>query len=84
MLNASFATQFGAVGYGTGVDPCAPERLGERIGDNPLIVKALDVKGRGDLVVSTDDAAKIAYVDQRTNVVKECRVAFIVNQLPGL
>jgi hypothetical protein len=86
VLDAEYASSYGAVGYGKRDDngTLSPQRLHDRIGDNPLVVEAVRVKNGGDMMVSIADAAKIAYIDQTSDVLKECRVAFVVGLLPQL
>ena len=51
-----------------------------RVGKNPLIIRAAKVMGstRSSLILSEDDARKIAEAIKKNDFLDECRVAVII------
>ncbi len=78
-VNRNYAIKMGLVGYGKSVEQ-AKQDAADRLGENPLIIKAKQVKGTSntDVVVSDLDAAKILYADQLGDFLPDCRVVFLV------
>ena len=69
----------GIVGYSK---ESAPQNLiEERVGSNPLVIKAVGVSGinKADVIVSNDNAGKILYADQVSDFLRKCRVLFFVD-----
>ena len=48
-----------------------------RAGNSPLIVKAVKISDKCDVVVSTEDSDKILSANQLTNFLKDCAVVFV-------
>ena len=48
-----------------------------RAGNNPLTVKAVQISGKCDVVVSNEDADKILYANQSTNFLINCAVVLV-------
>jgi len=68
----------GLVGYADSINKAKEMK---RVGANPLIVKAVGVEeaGKSNLLVSTDDAMKIASASAASNFLRECRVVVVIN-----
>ncbi|HQO08553.1 MAG TPA: hypothetical protein PLK90_00275 [Clostridiales bacterium] len=77
MVSESFATQQGMIGY---LKDMNKAKENTRIGSNPLIIKAVGVKGenKADIVLSDADAAKIADAAKTQKFLGECRVMAIL------
>ncbi len=77
-VSRNYAVQKGFCGYVEDIQ--APE-VKERVGSNPLIVKALRVRspGSSDLVVSNTDASRIRSVVQHLFFLRQCRVVVVVD-----
>jgi hypothetical protein len=73
-----FAVTNGVAGYSKSLDAA---REDQRVKGNPLIVKAVSVRGtnRTDVVVSTADAAKIRSADAAYHVLQDCRVLILLD-----
>jgi hypothetical protein len=76
VLKASLADSKGMVGYAA--SPSSPT-IQDRVGDNPLTLDALRGQENVDVVVSVEDAGRVLHTDQLTNILAECRVAFILD-----
>ncbi len=78
-VNRDYAVKMGLVGYGQSVEQVKRD-VTDRVGENPLVIKAKKIEGVGktDVVVSDLDAAKILYADQLGDFLPECRVVFLV------
>jgi hypothetical protein len=74
-----FAESRGVVGYGKALDQ--PAALRDRIGDSPMVLKAIRKQGSSDVVISDDDArrAMSANLSQNTHFLSDCRVAFLID-----
>ena len=72
-----YVNQHGMVGYARSLSQ--PASIADRIGDAPLVVKAIRMEGCNP-VVSEQDAARVAYADQLTHFLPKCRVAFLVGE----
>ena len=66
------ATDKGMVAYSTSVDSGV-----ERAGDAPLMIKAVDVSGNCDVVVSAEDADRILASNQSANFLSNCAVVLV-------
>jgi biotin carboxylase len=77
-MDRAAAVRFGVVGYTDGVDKALA--LTERVGDKPLVVKAVAAGGAhaADVLLSTDDAARVVAANMKSSFFKECRVVFVV------
>jgi len=77
-IDKSAAIRFGVVGYTDEVEKA--KALTERVGDKPMVVKAVAVSGAhgADTVLSAEDAAMVVAADMKASFLKECRVVFIV------
>jgi hypothetical protein len=71
-------TQYGLVGY---FHDRAHALTADRIGPNPLVVRALGVTGANpcDLIVSHADAARIHGSQSNLDLLSHCRVGFLVD-----
>jgi len=76
-VSRDYAVDIGMVGYDKDINSAVKN---ERVADNPLVVKALDVKGpnKTDLVVSEADARKIHNAASNMNFLQRCKVMFIL------
>lgn len=77
-MDRSAAVRFGVVGYTDSVDKA--RSLTERVGANPMVVKAVASGGAhsADVLLSTDDAARVVAANMKGDFLKECRVVFVV------
>jgi len=66
------ATSKGMVAYSTSVDSGV-----ERAGAAPLTIKAVDVSGNCDVVVSADDANRILSANKSANFLNNCAVVLV-------
>jgi hypothetical protein len=77
-IERSAAIRFGVVGY---TDEVAKARsLTERVGENPMVIRAASVAGThgADVVLTPEEAAKVVAADMKGGFLKECRVVFVV------
>lgn len=72
------AVAYGVVAYATTADPAA---LRERVGANPLSVKALNAYGswRTDLIISSPMARLVRAIMRPGNIVDKCRVVIVID-----
>ena len=77
-IDREAAIKFGVVGYTDTVEKA--RALTERVGPNPMVVRAIDTAGThgADVVISVDDGARILSSDMKSGFLKECRVVFVV------
>jgi len=77
-IDREAAIKFGVVGYTDSVNKA--RALSERVGEHPLVVRALETAGThgSDVVISVDDGAKILSADMKNGFMKECRVVFVI------
>lgn len=77
-VSRNYAVKKGFCGY---VEDIKAPEVEERVGGNPLIVKALRVRspGSSDLVVSNTDASRIRSVVQHLFFLRQCRVLVVVD-----
>ena len=77
-VNKNIAIINGFAGYARSVDMA---KKNDRVGSNPLIVKAQRAEGTrsGDIVVSEDNAKKILTADIDGRFLKDCKVLIVVN-----
>jgi hypothetical protein len=68
----------GLVGY---ADSIGKAKAMKRVGSNPLVVKAIGIEGtnKSNIVVSTNDAMKIASATSVNGFLRECRVVVVIN-----
>jgi hypothetical protein len=71
-MNNGFAAYASSMDEAVGID---------RAGDNPLLIKAQSVAGsnRADLVISSQDAARLYAADLQGGFLKQCRVVVVIN-----
>jgi len=81
-VGRDYAIEHGIVGYLPSVETAMG--YDERVGDNPLIVRAVGVQGavQANAVVSAADAALIAAANQESanHFLDNCRVAFVIER----
>ncbi len=77
-VSKEYAIQQGMLGYLKSVESAKDNA---RVTNNPLIIKAIGVKGtnKSDAIISDEDAAKIKELDSKLNFLKECRVVAIIH-----
>ena len=77
-VSREFAVQKGMVYYTQNLDT---GKLNPRLGDTPLLVRALSVSGthRCNFVISNADAAKIQGASRNLEFLKECKVAIVID-----
>lgn len=78
MVNRDFAVQQGMAGYAKDLSAA---RTNDRVTDNPLTVKALEVGGAGkaDLVISQADADRLVRVSENLSFLQKCRVMIVLD-----
>ncbi|MBN1967806.1 MAG: hypothetical protein JXR48_02285 [Candidatus Delongbacteria bacterium] len=76
-VTREFAVQQGMMGYLKDINKAAGN---PRVGDNPLVVKAIEVGGanKTDIIISVEDAMKIRELAEKLNFLRECRVISII------
>ena len=77
-IDKDYIVRYGLMGYQKTV---ADAKNKDRVGDNPLIIQAIKVKGKNktDFIVSEKDAQRIKIAAAKTNFLKECRVIAVLN-----
>ena len=72
-VSRDYAVSVGIVGYARSVDEA---RGGDRVGTNPMVIRAVSVTGAAkcDLIVSNPDGSKIPYVSG----ISDCRVTIVL------
>ncbi len=77
-IDRASAVRYGVVGYTDTVEKA--RALKERVGENPLVVRAVASGGvhGADVILSADDAARVVAADMKAGFLKECRVVFVV------
>ena len=76
VTRADRAHDRGMVGY---IDRPDHPAIRDRTGPQPLFIRAEWVQEKIDLIVSVEDAGRIVHADQFTNILAECRVAFVLS-----
>lgn len=81
MISRANAVEKGVAAYATTSDPLA---LSERVGRQPLVVRALNAYGswRTDIIVSTPMAQLVHAVMQGEDAVDNCRLVIVVDAAP--
>ncbi|HTY07871.1 MAG TPA: LPP20 family lipoprotein [Candidatus Edwardsbacteria bacterium] len=76
------AVNYGVAQYAKSVDEA--KKLTERVGTNPLVVKAIRASGlnKSDLVISDKDVETVATISDDTDVYEKCRVVIVVAAKP--
>jgi hypothetical protein len=77
-ISREFAVQRGAAAYVTDLQTAG---LDSRVGQKPLVAKALAVKGPQscDIVISNADAARLRKFSEHLLFLKECRVVIVLS-----
>jgi hypothetical protein len=77
-VSREFAVSRGMSGFATTL---AAARLDARVGDRPMIVKAIRTRSTGatDLVIATPDAARLRSSVAHLNFLKACRVSIVID-----
>jgi hypothetical protein len=77
-IDKDYVMRFGIMGYQSNLE--AARKL-DRVGANPLVVKAVAVSGknRTDFVLSDADAERVLNAGAAAKFLKECRVVAVVN-----
>lgn len=76
-INADFAIKYGMVEYTVDQSMFDSAEYGQsRAGEKPLIVKAVEVRDRHNVIISTEDADKILAANQQNNFLRQCAVVF--------
>lgn len=70
--------EYGSGEYTTSIEK-AKEALAKRGAKNPLIIKGIDTISSADVVVSEADAVKVYSANQKTNFLREGKVAFVLS-----
>ena len=79
VVTREFAVKYGMCGYAKSV--AGAQKLADRVGDNPCVVKALKASGanKADVVVSNKDADALQNAAKSANFFSECRVIFVLD-----
>jgi hypothetical protein len=77
-VDREWAIKNGMTGYAKDIESAKKD---ERVGGNPMVVKAVKVSGpnRTDVVISEDDARRLHAVTRNFSFLKECRVIILVD-----
>jgi hypothetical protein len=77
-VSKDYAVQQGMLGYLKSVESA---KENARVTNNPLVIKAIGVKGtnKADVIISDEDAATLKELDSKLNFLRECRVIAIIN-----
>ena len=80
-VSREFAVSSGMSGFATTL---AAARSHKRVGDHPLVIKALRTRstGKTDIVVSKTDAARLRSSVVHLNFLKACRVSIVMDLKP--
>jgi hypothetical protein len=72
------AMEIGYAGYASSVDQA---KSLERVGENPLVVRATGVMGdkKANLVISEDDALAVYAADMKSGFLKDCKVVYVLD-----
>jgi hypothetical protein len=81
-VSREFAVSRGMSGFATTL---AAARLDARVGDRPMIAKAIRTRSTGatDLVIATPDAARLRSSVAHLNFLKACRVSIVIDGAGG-
>jgi hypothetical protein len=76
-VNPNYVTDVGIAAYTYSIEEA--QKLTERIGQNPLVVKALNARGPflSDAVIDESDAQQIKDATLDINFLKKCKVVFV-------
>ncbi|MCK5453339.1 MAG: hypothetical protein KAJ16_03200, partial [Calditrichia bacterium] len=77
-VSRDYALQIGVVGYEKDLNRA---RANERVTNNPLVVKAVEVTGthKTDIVISNQEANMIRAASQNLNFLQQCKVMLILD-----
>ncbi|MFH0919428.1 MAG: hypothetical protein V1913_03635 [Fibrobacterota bacterium] len=78
-VTREFAVKYGMCGYSKSVS--GAQKLADRVGDNPLVIKAVKASGanKADVVVSNRDADAIQGAAKSMSFLNECRVILVID-----
>jgi hypothetical protein len=79
MVTRDFAVKYGMCGYSKSVS--GAQKLADRVGDNPVVVKAVKISGpnKADVIISTKDAELIQNAAKSMSFLSECRVIMVLD-----
>ncbi|MEJ2536953.1 MAG: hypothetical protein P8048_07860, partial [Calditrichia bacterium] len=77
-VSRDYALQIGVVGYEKDLNRA---RANERVTNNPMVIKAVNVSGthNADVVISNRDAEMIRSASQNLNFLQQCKVMLILD-----
>ena len=77
-VSRDYALQIGVVGYEKDINRA---RANERVTNNPILVKAVEVSGthKSDVVISNQDANNIRAAAQNLNFLQQCKVMIVLD-----
>jgi len=79
-LDIDWAIQHGVAGYAVSVEQAM--KLKDRIGDNPIVVRALNAD-KADAVLSNDEAERLAAANMSGEFLNKCRIVFVISNSSG-
>ena len=73
-----YAIQNGVAGYAKGLDKAQAD---DRVKGNPLVIKGVSASGanKADIVIANSDVMKIQSANSAHNVLRDCRVIFVLD-----
>ena len=73
-----YAIQNGVAGYAKGLDKAQTD---DRVKGNPLVIKGVSASGanKADIVIANSDVMKIQSANSAHNVLRDCRVIFVLD-----
>jgi hypothetical protein len=76
------AVNYGVAEYAKSVDDA--RKLTDRVGANPLVVKAIRASGlnKSDLVIADKDVETVATISDNTDVYEQCKVVIVIAAKP--
>lgn len=77
-MDKNIFMEYGSGEYTTSIEK-AKEALAKRGVKNPIVIKGIDVISSADVVISEADAVKVYSANQKTNFLREGKVAFVLN-----
>ena len=76
--NRDYAAANGVVGYAKTIEQAKKD---PRVQGNPLVLRGASASGTAsaDVIISNTDAGKLASADRSANLLKDCRIMFVLN-----